>query len=165
MKILAFALALSASMIAPLGAQTVEFVLFESGGGEASGEARSSECLLSGVLDELFARGYIATNALPRRGDEAALSAYAPGSESVEGAVDYALVALAAYGEGPALPSCRYRLLLVPTGEELARGELKPSPPPAGDRKSLDAACSSLGAALVAACEGAMRGRSGLAEE
>lgn len=165
MKTLAFALALAVSMIFPLGAQTVEFVLFETGGGEASAEARSSECLLSGALGELFARGFIATNAMPRRSDEAVFSGYVPGPESVEGAVDFSLVALAAYGEGAALPSCRYRLFLVSTGEELASGELKPSPPGASDRKSLDEACASLGAALVAACEGVMRGSSGLAEE
>ncbi len=165
MKTNAFALALTVSMLAPLGAQTVEFVLFATGGGEAPAEARSSECLLSGALDELFARGFIATNALPRRGDEAAFLSYAPGTDSVEGAVDYALVALAAFGERAELSSCRYRLLLVPTGEELASGELKPSPPGASDRKSLDAACASLGAALVAACEAVMRGPGGLAEE
>ena len=164
MKTLLCTLALSVCALASLGAQTVELVLFGNWADDSVAQARSTECLLSGALDALFDRGFIATNALPRRAPEPAFASYAPGLDAIEGAIDFIVAVFADYGEGRLVPDCRYRVLRVGSGSELASGSLAgPTVEPA-DRKALDKACASMGAAVVAESELAIRGARGVAE-
>jgi len=159
MKSLAMTAILSlASAIVPLYAQTVEVALVETAFDGAYAATRSSELVISGVLDGLFDSGLIGTNSRPVLGDRESFLGYAPGSASVEGLIDYVIVVLAEYGQGTPVPECSYRLVRVRDGKELARGRVPVAVPATTSGPEIDKACSALGSAISAACGGVLRG-------
>jgi len=149
-----------AAAFVPIHAQTVEVALLENSGERAPASTRTSEMIIEGVLDGLFESGIIGTNSRPMPGDLSSFQAYVPGAASAEGMVDYVIVVLAEYRETAPVPACRYRLVRVSDGVELARGTV-PTPEPASPSSvDIDTACKSVGAAISTACGGFVRGAS-----
>lgn len=144
--------------IAPLYAQTVEVALVESAFDGAYAATRSSELVISGVLDGLFDSGLIGTNSRPVPGDRESFRGYVPGAASVEGLVDYVIVVLAEYGQETPIPECSYRLVRVRDGKELAAGRVPVPVPASTSGPEIDKACSAVGSAISAACGGVLRG-------
>lgn len=147
-----------AAAFVPLYAQTVEVALVESSLDGAAAATRSSELVISGVLEGLFDSGLIATNSRPVPGDRESFRAYVPGAASVEGLIDYVIVVLAEYGQATPVPECMYRLVRVRDGKEIARGSAPVVAPVSASGPEIDKACSAVGAAISAACGGVLRG-------
>ena len=159
MKILAMTAIFSlAAAFVPLHAQTIEVALLESAGDMGATAHRSSEIVISGVLDGLFDAGYIGTNARPLSGTSASFLSYVPGADSAEGYVDYIIVVFAEYSDAVPVPFCGYRLIRVSDGRELTRGTVPAAVPASGSVSDMDKACVKVGKAISAACGGVVRG-------
>ncbi len=161
MKIYAMATMFSlAAAFVPLQAQTIEVTLFEAAGDLGARATRTSEIVISGVLDGLFDAGYIGTNLRPSDGTSASFFAYAPGADSAEGFIDYVIVVFAEYGNTVPVPVCGYRLIRVSDGLELARGTIPAIDPASSSGVDIDRACVKVGKAISAVCGGVVRGAS-----
>ena len=147
-----------AATVPGLVAQTVEVSMMEKGASAEGASSRSSELVIAGILDGLFESGFIATNARPTSGDAAAFAAFSPGADSVEGFVDFVILVLADYAGEAAVPACRFRVLVVPGGGELGRGEVPAAAPASAATDDIEEACMAVGSAISAACGGALRG-------
>ncbi|MDX9899151.1 MAG: hypothetical protein RBT62_09530 [Spirochaetia bacterium] len=161
MKIPALALSLSllGLSLAPY-AQTVEVTLFETPLELGSFQLGSSELVIGGVLDGLFASGFIATNSRPVSGDKSAYLSFIPGIDEKEGRVDFVIVILAQYPGVEPVPACSFRLIRVSDGLELVKGSVPAVTPNSMSAQDIEKACSSVGVAITAGCAGALRGLS-----
>jgi hypothetical protein len=159
MKILAMIAMFSlAAAFVPLHAQTIEVTLLESAGDMGAKATRSSEIIISGVLDGLFDAGFIGTNARPLSGTATSFLTYVPGADSAEGFVDFVIVVFAEYSNAVPVPVCGYRLIRVSDGREMARGTVPAVDPASSSSIDIDKACVKLGKAISAACGGVVRG-------
>jgi len=159
MKILAMIAMFSlAAAFVPLHAQTIEVSLLESTGDLGAKATRTSEIIISGVLDGLFEAGYIGTNARPQPGTSASFESFVPGTDSAEGFVDFVIVVFAEYGGTEPVPVCAYRLIRVSDGRKMARGTIPAVDPASSSSIDIDKACVKVGKAISAACGGVVRG-------
>lgn len=141
----------------PAAAFTVEVALLES---MASPEASMaySEAVIDGAMDGLFESGSIATNARPEAGGAEAFARFVPPQGSREASVDFVIIILALYsGEQSAagaisVPECRYRLLRVSDGSELASGSVSAASPESALERDVLKACKATGRAVALAC-------------
>lgn len=138
---------------------TVEVALLESS--EARGAEpglETSESVIEGALDGLFESGSIGTNSRPVAGSAASFLEYGPRKDSAEASIDFVIVILAEYAEAPesqgkaSVPSCRYRLLRVADGTEVATGRLPAAAPASAALTDVLKACKSMGKAIASAC-------------
>lgn len=159
-------LALAAGAASAFGF-TVEVALIESAGlpGEQARSA-TSESVIEGALDGLFDSGTIGTNSRPVAGNSVSFLGYQPRKDSAEASIDFVIVILAEYAaqsadEGKAaVPSCRYRLLRVSDGSELAGGSLPAIIPASLAEADVLKACGAMGKAIATACGRALSGTS-----
>ncbi len=147
-----------AAAFVPLNAQTVEIALLEDAGDLGAKANRASESIISGVLDGLFDAGLIGTNSRPLDGTAASFLSYVPGVASADGFVDYVIVVFAEYSNAAPVPACRYRLVRVRDGREMAQGTIPAVDPASTSIVDIDKACHKLGLAVSAACGGVVRG-------
>jgi len=147
-----------AAAFVPLPAQTIEVALLESAGDFGAKATRTSEIIISGVLDGLFDAGFIGTNARPMDGTSASFLSYVPGMGSAEAFIDYVIVVFAEYSSAVPVPVCGYRLVRVRDGRELARGTVPAADPASGSSIDIDKACVKVGRAISAACGVVVRG-------
>lgn len=147
-----------AAAFVPLHAQTVEVALLEDAGDLGSRANRTSEIIITGVLDGLFDTGLIGTNSRPLDGTIASFLSYVPGAVSAEGFVDYVIVVFAEYSNTAPVPACRYRLVRVRDGKEMAQGTVPAVDPASTSIVDIDKACHKVGVAVSAACGEVVRG-------
>jgi hypothetical protein len=106
------------SLVSAVSAQTLRVVLWYDADPALPEKAAMelSEAIIQGALDACFESGVIGTNDRPRPGTLDAALAYKPGTDAIEGFVDYELVVFADFrqnGSAYRAPDCTYRLIRV----------------------------------------------------
>lgn len=149
--IIAVLLAASVSLVS---AQTLRVVLwFEADPAlPATAALELSEMIIQGALNACFERGVIGTNDRPRSGTLDAALAYKPGTDAIEGFVDYEMVVFADFRQnGPEYktPDCTYRLIRVADLAVRFSGKLPAQAAASMAKTDTDKACISMGAEMI----------------
>jgi hypothetical protein len=165
MKRSAIALALAALGCVGIGAQTVSVHIFEEGRPGAAPDALA-QILISGAMDETFAKGFIATSEKPSTISRHSFESWSDADSSAlkEALVDYLLVIIYrkdTFGKpGVAFPGrLAFYLRDVQSGELFYEGEIPgmdSDDVSAGGRDAVNRYCMVTGASIARECLGAL---------